>query len=105
VELVDAPYALKGARLKIYSYEVVKQYIFWVENLPHTVKARVSRNLDPTVELPYRWEISHYYKPSGAGGVYHPSKLSAETQKEAEQFMRIYAEFFTDIGVTQNENY
>ena len=66
--------------MTVQTYEVVKQYVFWVGGLSHTVKGRISRNLDSMNAEPFMYEISHHYKPSeSAAGVYFPSKLSFST--------------------------
>ncbi len=91
--------------MTVHKYEVVKQYVFWVEGLSHTVKARITRNLDPGETRPFTWEISHHYKPSAGAGVYYPSEVSALTIEVAKRLLFMYAEMFTNIGVTPNQNY
>jgi hypothetical protein len=86
-------------------YEIVKQYLFWVDGLDYKVKGRISRNLKPNVGEPFMWEISHHYKPSDKAGVYYPSKVSAGTLEDAERLLLIYAKAFTNIGVKANEDF
>ena len=87
------------------TYEVLKEYVFWVDGLDYTVKGRISRNLNPNVGEPFTWEISHHYKPSEtAAGVYYPSVLSAGTLEDAERHLLAYANAFTNIGV-KADNY
>ena len=86
------------------TYEIVKQYVFWVDGLDYTVKGRISRNLDPNVGEPFRWEISHNYKPSKTAGTrYYPSVVSAGTLEDAEMHLFAYANAFTNIGVEANK--
>ena len=86
------------------TYEIVKEYLFWVDELDYTVKGRISRNLDPNVGEPFRWEISHNYKSSKtAAGVYYPSVVSAGTLEDAEMHLFAYANAFRNIGVKANE--
>ena len=88
------------------TYEVIKQYVFWVDGLDYTVKGRISRNLDPNAGQPFLWEISHHYKPSEtAAGVYYPSVVSAGTLEDAERFLFAYANAFTNIGVKANDDF
>jgi hypothetical protein len=83
---------------------VVKEYTCWVEGLNFVVKSRVTR--DPKSSTPYRWEVSHHYKPSeSAGGQYYPSTTSAKTFEEAEALMKVYLLGFTTIGVEPTRMY
>lgn len=92
--------------MSVKTYEIVKQYVFWVEGLDDTVKGRISRNLDPNAGQPFLWEISLHYKPSvTAGGVYYPSVVSADTLEHAEMLLFAYAKAFTNIDVKANENF
>lgn len=91
--------------MSVKTYEIVKQYMFWVEGLEHTVKGRISRSLDPNAGEPFRYEISHHYKPSAKAGVYYPSVVSADTLEHAEMHLFAYANAFTNIGVKANEDY
>ncbi len=85
--------------MAVETYEIVKQYVFRVEGLSHSVKARILRNLDGGSTQPFRWKISHRW------GDYNPSKVSAPTIKEAEEFLLAYARGFTNSGVTENLDY
>lgn len=92
--------------MSVQVYEVVKEFVFWVEGLPHTVRGRITRHTDAQDTQRFMWEISHNYKPSAsAAGVYYPSRVSAGTQEEAERMLFAYALAFTSIGVKANENY
>ncbi len=81
--------------MRVYSYEVIKQYVFWMDELGQTVKARISRNLDSTSAKPFSWDISHHWRPSPGAGFYFPSALSAITLENAEALMLAYAKSFT----------
>ena len=85
------------------TYEIVKEYLFWVDELEYTVKCRISRNLDPNAGEPFRWEISHNCKSLKTAGVYYPSVVSAGTLEDAEMHLFAYANAFTNIGVKANE--
>lgn len=89
--------------MSVKTYVVVKEYLFWVDELDCTVKDRISRNLAPNVGEPFKWEISHNYKPSRTAGVYYPSVVSAGTLEDAEMHLFAYANAFTNIGVEANK--
>jgi hypothetical protein len=89
--------------MNVKTYEVVKQYIFVIEEAPFIIKGRVSHNLDSNDPRPFMWEISHYY--SHSQGAYLPSKIQAETFKDAEAFLLLYAKAFTNIGIEPNESF
>ncbi|MEW6609584.1 MAG: hypothetical protein AB1414_19425 [bacterium] len=82
--------------------EVVKEYVLDVEGLYVTVKGRISK----TENNKFRWQISHYCKPSEtAAGVYRPSNTTFNSFDEAERELKLYMNSFTTIDVTPNEYY
>lgn len=85
------------------AHEIIKEYVFFPEVLPHAVKGRISRSLNGET---FMWEISHHYKPTeGAAGAYYPSVISLSSFEEAQRKLFHYAECFTSIGVVRDEHY
>lgn len=91
--------------MNMHIYEVVKQYVFFVEEASLTVKGRISRSLDPNSLKPFHWEISHHWKPSQAAGTYYPSATSGDTVENTEALLFAYAKAFTNIDIKPNESY
>lgn len=87
-----------------HTYEVIKQYVFHVDNLKHSIKGRISQAVGEG-EQSFMWEISHNYKPTENAGVYYPSATRGKSLREAELLLFTYAENFTGIGVVENENF
>ncbi len=86
------------------TFQVIRTYIFEVEGLDRPVYGRVIQSTDPSDPFPYRWEVSHYCKPSEqAAGVYRPSRTMASTLDEADRDLRLFGETFTTLEVTANE--
>nr|WP_314266005.1 hypothetical protein [uncultured Moellerella sp.] len=55
--------------MSVYEYEVLKEYVYIVSDMPGNIKARISKSLQ-TGEL--RWECSHFYKDRGGQKAYEP---------------------------------
>ncbi|WLQ14349.1 hypothetical protein O5O45_00140 [Hahella aquimaris] len=87
------------------SREVVKEFVFNVEGLGESVKARITRDLEPISEIgEYSWDISHLWNT--AGGIYSPSTRHGKTYEEVEALMMAYAKSFTiEHGYSKNEFY
>lgn len=85
--------------------EVLKEYIFHVEGMEESVKARVTRDLEPIPETGgFSWDISHLWHTEG--GVYSPSTRHGKTYEEVENLMMTYAKsFIIEHGVTKNNYY
>lgn len=85
--------------------EILKEYVFSVEGVEHPIYGRVVQT-DEVEHLPFRWDISHYYRPSeSAATVYIPSRHHADSFEEAESLLLAYADAFTDIDVTPSNYY
>ena len=85
--------------------EVLAQFEFYVEPLPHSITGKIVKFADRGMDQ-YRWSISHHYKPSAGAGVYFPSRLTSRSVEDAEADFRAYAESFVpDYDVKPNENY
>ena len=83
-------------------YEVAKEYIAWPEGLSFTVHGRICK--DDVGK--YRWEISHYYRPSEkAAGTWNPSKRTYDTFEDTERALLLYMGSFTNLDVTHNKYY
>ena len=93
--------------MAVSSFEIVREFVFWIEGLDHVVKGRVMRKIAPAQKkFPVSWQISHYYKPSkGAASIHIPSKTIASSSKDAEKLLRLYADTFTTIDVEPNQHY
>jgi hypothetical protein len=87
------------------SSEVLKEYIFHVEGMDESVKARLTRDLEPIKEMgEYSWDISHLWHTEG--GVYSPSSRHGKVYKDVEALMFAYANSFSvAYGVTKNSYY
>ncbi len=86
--------------MAVIKHELVKTLMYYVPELEHSVMGYIYRAIDSD-HLPYRWEISHFYRPNeNAASVYRPSRHSADTAEEAEALLDGYAMNFTNIDVT-----
>lgn len=87
-------------------YEILNEYTMTVEGLDFDIKGRVVKEINGVTGSSYRWEISHYCKPSkNAATVYIPSTVSADTYKKAKDLLFMYMEPFTNIAVEPNKYY
>lgn len=85
--------------------KIISEYVVDVTGLNFPIKGRVLEIKDEDSETQYRWEVSHYCKPSDRAGVYAPSLRIAATIKEEEALLHLYLFPFTDIGVEKNNFY
>lgn len=80
--------------------EVVKQFRFYVDGLGDEVIGEIRKDVAGG-QYPYQWWISHHYRPTAdAIGIYYPSRITAESEEEAEAHLIAYARNFrADFGV------
>lgn len=72
-----------------YPKEILHEYVFHVDGMSETVKARIMRDLDPDGHSgEFSWDISHFCK-EGYGNRH------AATIEEAQALLRKYAESLT----------
>jgi hypothetical protein len=88
-------------------YQIVKEYKISIDGLNFEIKGRVLKRVsgDEGLTVDFKWEISHYYKPSDGATVYYPSQDHAETAERAEQLLIHYLTHFTNIDIEVNPNY
>lgn len=89
--------------MQTHKYEVVKQFVFFVEGLEPVIRGRIVRNLDPAA-TPFMWQISHHWKPREGAGFYHPSVTSGKSLEDVEQKLFAYADSFTNM-IKEDPNY
>lgn len=84
---------------------IIKEYVFHVEGMEESVKARIMRDIEPLSGMgEYWWDISHLWKTSG--GVYSPSNRHGKTIESVESLMMAYARSFTvENGYIKNTGY
>ncbi len=90
--------------MQVTGYEIVKEYVFWMEKMPHILKGRIMRNIEDD-SAPYRWQCSHNHKPLLMSGVYFPRSEYAETEVEAFTNLRAYVMTFDPLGASRNPDY
>lgn len=92
--------------MRVSSYEVVKEYVFSLEQdgKPLVVRGRVARNLE---DGNFYWDISHHYRPAAdALGIYYPSAVTFDAPEGAEAALLQYGRnFVAEHGVAPNEFY
>ena len=87
-------------------FEVMKEYIMFVEGLDFSVKGRVTQSTNQEGEDEFHWEISHYYRTKeSAAAVYIPSKKTTKSFELTKSILMAYMKGFTTIGVKPNERY
>lgn len=88
-------------------YEIMKEFKISVDNLDFEIQGRLLKRISGESEfnVDYKWEISHYYRPTDGATVYYPSQNYAATLKKAEQLLLKYMTPFTNIDVEINHNY
>jgi len=95
----------KEKRTMVTKSVILREYVFSVDGVEHPVYGRIVQT-NEIENCPFRWDISHYYRPSeSAITVYHPSRHHAESFEEAEGLLLDYANAFTDIDVTPSKDY
>lgn len=79
--------------------ELIKSFEFEVDGIDFPIKGWVYKT-DELERNPYRWEISHYYRPNEqCATVYRPSRKHAETAEEAQYLLERYASEFVNLDV------
>ena len=85
--------------------KVVQEYIFHVEGMEESLKARITLDIEPIEQMgAYSWDISHLWHTQG--GPYCPSTTHGKTFDEVENLLMAYAmSFVTELGFSKNKFY
>ena len=87
-------------------YEVVKEFIVTLEDYEEPIRGRVLKNLYTDSEFKYKWEVSHYYRPSeDAATVYYPDNRLARDFEGCKNVMFYYLKGFVNIDIKKNKYY
>ena len=94
--------------MRVIAYEIIKEYVFSMEKMPHLLKGRIMRKIEDGMEdgsAPYRWQCSHNHKPLLMSGVYFPKSEYAETEAKAYSNLSAYVKAFAPLGASRNPDY
>ncbi|MBJ6799870.1 hypothetical protein [Geomonas propionica] len=81
----------------------VTEYKFFIHGLPDFIQGRITE-MPNAGNLPFLWEVSHFWAAKPEGHFYYPSSHEFGTFEEAYESMHAYLEGMTP-HFKRNDNY